>query len=228
MERFWDERAREDAFFFVDSRLAYRHPDVERFWAEGETDLERLLGLMGVDVAPGDIAVDIGCGLGRLTRALAARAAEVWAIDVSSEMLARARELNAGVDGVHWVHGDGTSLHGIPDGVADCCVSHVVFQHIPDPQAVLGYVREMERVLKPSGWSLFQVSDDAAIHAPKRAALLPRLLRRAPRGRDHPAWLGARMDLGELRATADAAGLDVERVEGAGTQYCIVLVRRRA
>jgi hypothetical protein len=36
------------------------------------------------------------------------------------------------------------------------------------------------------------------------------------------------MDLGELRATADAAGLDVERVEGAGTQYCIVLVRRRA
>jgi SAM-dependent methyltransferase len=228
MERFWDERAREDAFFFVDSRLEYRKPDVERFWAEGKTDLEHLLTLMDVAVGPGDVAVDIGCGLGRLTRALAARGAEVWAIDVSSEMLARAQELNTGLDSVRWVHGDGTSLAGIPDGVADCCVSHVVFQHIPDQQVVLGYVREMGRVLKPSGWSMFQVSDDATIHAPKRVGLLARLLRRAPRGRDHPAWLGARMDLGELRATAAAAGLDVEQIEGEGTQYCIVLARRRA
>jgi len=227
MERFWDERAREDAFYFVDSRLEYGHPDVERFWSDGEADLERLLGLEVVEVAGGDVAVDIGCGLGRLTRALAARAAEVWAIDVSGEMLARAQELNAGLDGVHWIHGDGESLRGIPDGVADCCVSHVVFQHIPDPQVVLGYVREMARVLRPSGWSVFQVSDDAAIHAPRKVGLVPRLLRRAPRGRDHPAWLGARMDLAELRATAHAAGLDVDRIEGEGTQYCIVLARRR-
>ena len=32
---FWDERAREDAFYFVDSRLDYGDPDVERFWAGG-------------------------------------------------------------------------------------------------------------------------------------------------------------------------------------------------
>jgi len=56
-----------------------------------------------------------------------------------------------------------------------------------------------------------------------------RLLRRGsdgPRGQHHPAWLGSAVDLDELRQTAAAAGLDVERVEGAGTQFCLVMLRR--
>ena len=36
MQRFWDARAREDAFYFVDNTLNYRAPDLERFWAGGE------------------------------------------------------------------------------------------------------------------------------------------------------------------------------------------------
>ena len=40
MGRFWDERAREDAFYFVDNRLDYRDADVERFWREGDDDLD--------------------------------------------------------------------------------------------------------------------------------------------------------------------------------------------
>ena len=35
MRRFWDRRAREDAFYFVDNRLWYRDPDLEGFWAGG-------------------------------------------------------------------------------------------------------------------------------------------------------------------------------------------------
>ena len=44
MRRFWDERAREDAFFFVDDRLTYRHPDLDSFWRGGEEALDGLLG----------------------------------------------------------------------------------------------------------------------------------------------------------------------------------------
>ena len=36
MAAFWDARAREDAFFFVDDRLDYGSPDEERFWTGGE------------------------------------------------------------------------------------------------------------------------------------------------------------------------------------------------
>jgi len=230
MGDFWDERAREDAFFFVDNRLDYRNPDVERFWADGETDLRKLLELAGVAIQPGDWIVDVGCGLGRLTRAAKSLGAgTVHAIDVSAEMLSRAREYNAALEDVTWVHGDGSSLAGIPDGVADGLVSHVVFQHIPDPQVTLGYVKEMGRVLKPGGWAAFQVSNDPGIHQPRENSLKRRLARalgREPKGVEDPAWLGSAVDLDELGVVADGAGMKVERVEGAGTQFCIVCLRR--
>lgn len=230
MERFWNERAREDAFFFVDDRLEYGHPDVDRFFADGEADLLEVLRVAGAEIAPDDVVLDVGCGLGRLTRAIAGRAREVVGIDISSEMLDRARELNPQLANVRWVHGDGTSLAGVADASIDAIVSHVVFQHIPDPQVTLGYVRDMGRVLRPGGWSAFQVSNDPGVHRPRHGGArgaAARLLRRSPRGQTDPAWLGSAVELDDLRAAADAGGLDVERVEGAGTQYCVVLLRRR-
>jgi SAM-dependent methyltransferase len=176
--------------------------------------------------------IDIGCGVGRLTRVLARRARWVVGVDVSAEMLARAAELNPGLDNVEWLHGDGRGLPGVADGSADACVSHVVFQHIPDPAITLGYVREMGRVLHPGGWAAFQVSTDPAIHRPR--ALAERLrwraaaaLRRGPQAQEHPAWLGSAVAVGDLRRVAEEAGLELERVLGAGSQFTTVLARRR-
>jgi len=231
MGEFWDERAREDAFFFVDNRLDYRNPNVERFWANGEVDLRQLLDAAGVAIAPGSTVVDVGCGLGRLTRAaVKLGAGRVIAIDVSAEMLERAREYNDELGKVTWVQGDDTSLAGISDGVADALISHVVFQHIPDPQITLGYVREMGRVLKPRAWAAFQVSNDPGIHHARDESLrrrMSRMLGREPKGVKDPAWLGSALDLDELSRVAGAAGLDIERIEGAGTQFCMVCLRRR-
>jgi SAM-dependent methyltransferase len=233
-ERFWDERAREDAFHFVDTRVPYRGGEDERFWTGGEEAVSRMLEMLGVELEPTDVVVDIGCGIGRLTRALAARAGEVLALDVSSEMLARAQQLNAHLDNVRWLHGDGTTLAPVADSSADACFSHVVFNHIPDPAITLGYVREMGRVLRPGGWSAFQVSNDpeAEAHAPSGGAPLRRrvaaLAGRAPRAHDDPAWLGSAVDLGALRRTASGAGLAVERVEAPGSFFCTILVRRES
>ena len=231
MGDFWDARARESAFHFVDNRRSYRRPDEARFWAEGEADLRRMLDQAGVEIRPGDVLVDVGCGLGRLTRAAKVLGAgTIYALDISAEMLERARKHNADLDGVVWLQGDGTSLAGVGDASADGLVSLVVFQHIPDPAVTLGYVRDMGRVLKPGGWAAFQISNDPSVHRPRRETLglrLRRALRLAPKGTADPAWLGSAIDLGELRAAAEEAGLDVERVEGAGTQFCIVRLKRR-
>src|SRR5437763_15854406 len=173
MGRFWDERAGENALFFVDNRLDYRHPDSERFWSEGERDLDALLSALGAVIQPSDRILEIGCGVGRLTRALAARGATVEALDVSERMLEHARRLNPQLANVEWVLGDGTTLSTIDSGSVDVCISQVVFQHIPDPAVTLGYVRAIGRVLCVAGWAAFQVSYDA--RAPRRPGTLAAL-----------------------------------------------------
>jgi SAM-dependent methyltransferase len=231
MQGFWDERAREDAYFFVDNRRAYQDPTLESFWAEGERDLDRILGMFNLAVEPTDTVLDIGCGVGRLTRPLAAHAAHVYGIDISSEMLARARQHHGEIKSIEWLHGDGSTLRPITDASIDVCISHVVFQHIPDPQITMGYVREMARVLKPGGWAAFQVSNSAAAHESGRGARvqfgrLRSAVGRAPRGQRDPAWLGSAVDLDELRGVGRAGGLEVEQVIGAGTLLCMVFARR--
>jgi SAM-dependent methyltransferase len=227
--RFWDRRADENPWFFISNELDYSAPDQEKFWASGEHDVDVLLGALDAEVDPSDEVVEIGCGAGRMTRALAGRAAKVTALDVSPRMLEIAREQNAGLENVAWRLGDGSSLAGIPDGSADICLSHIVLQHIPDPEVTLGYVREMGRVLRPGGFALFQVSNAPDVHRPPFEGPRRRLsaLRgRWPRGQRSPAWVGSAVDLGDLRAAAADGGLEVERVVGEGTQFCFVRARR--
>lgn len=231
MGTFWDERAREDAFFFVDDRLEHGAPDVERFWAGGEESVATMLEQLGGEIAPADTILDLGCGLGRLTRALARRAPEgrVVAVDASQEMLARARELNPQLAGrVDWVHGDGSTLASVADASVDVVFSLVVFQHIPDPAITLGYVAEIGRVLRPGGWGAFHVSTDPRIHdrRPSATRRLKAHVGRAPRGQDDPRWLGSAVDLDALGATATEAGLELERIVGAGTQFTLVRATR--
>lgn len=228
MRRFWNARAREDPFYFVDSRQHYRDPDPDHFW-DAAPLLDYLLDGLGVDVTPSDILLEIGCGIGRMTRALAARASEVIALDVSDEMLGRARALNPALGNVRWILGDGESLAGIPDESVDGCVSTVVFQHIPDPEITLGYIREVGRVLRAGGWAALQVSNNPSVHRPDREPRsgVKALVGRAPRGMRHPAWVGSAVELPALRAAAADAMMDLARVWGEGSTYCQLLLRRR-
>jgi SAM-dependent methyltransferase len=229
MRRFWDARAREDALYFVDNNRPYRAGDDASFWAEGERAVDAILDRLGVSLRREDVVLDLGCGVGRLTRALAGRVALVHGLDVSAEMLARARDALAGLQNVELHLGDGATLAGIGDASCDAAVSLVVFQHIPDPAITLGYIREMGRVLRPGGWAAFQVSTDARIHRPNQdlRSRVRSLVGRAPRGQRNPAWVGSAVDLGDLRATATECGLEVVRTEDPGTQYCTVLLQRR-
>ena len=234
MRRFWDARAREDAFHFVDDREPYKDADPERFWRAGERDLDTLLRTAGVTVEPDDVVLDLGCGVGRLTRVLARRAAHVIALDVSPEMLRRAQELNDTLNNVTWLLGDGESLSGIEDASLDGAVSHVVFQHIPDAKVTLGYVEELGRVLKPEAWAAFGLSTDPKIHEPpppeeqgtSRRDLLRGLAGRKPRGTNAPEWLGSAVPLEALGAVATSSGLVLEDIEGAGTQFTLVRATR--
>jgi SAM-dependent methyltransferase len=114
----------------------------------------------------------------------------------------------------------------VADASVDGCFSHVVFQHIPDPEITLNYVREMGRVLRPGGWALFQVSNDPKIHQPP-GGLRAKVKAALSGGRDDKAWWGSWVETDDLRAAAADGGLDVERIDGEGTQFMTVLARRR-
>jgi len=228
LERYWDARARENALFFVDSRLDYRSPDEEAFWRGGEEAVDLILDAVGVRIKPHEVVVDIGCGVGRLTRSIAARAAHVIAIDVSGEMIASARRWNAHLENVEWVHGDGQSLQPIADASVHGCFSHVVFQHLLDQEITLGYVSEMGWVVRPGGWGAFIVSTDPLVHRrPSAGVRLKALLHAGPKGAANPAWRGSAVTVEGLQEAAAAGGRTIERLLQPGSQFTTVLVRRR-
>jgi SAM-dependent methyltransferase len=228
-ERYWDERARENALYFVDNEIGYDDPDTDAFWSRGEQVVERMLGMVELTVGADQTVLDIGCGVGRLTRALASRAGRVYGLDVSREMLELAKRHNPELENVEWLHGDGAGLTVLSDSSVDGCFSHVVFQHIPDPEITLSYVREMGRVLRPGGWALFQVSSDPSAHR-KPTRLRERaksILGRGGGADQDRAWWGSAVEMGALRAAAADGGLAVEQVFDEGSQYTTVFARRQ-
>ena len=93
-----------------------------------------------------DDIVDLGCGTGRYSEALARHfGARVVGVDPSRKMLARASE-NAGQD-VSYVLGRGEAVP-LPDATADLVFMSMVFHHFEDPDAV---ARECWRLLRADG-----------------------------------------------------------------------------
>ena len=231
MRRFWDARAKENAFYFVDNSLPYHDPNAERFWSGGPEQLALMEGQLQARVEPDHDVIEIGCGPGRITRALSERARSVRAFDVSEEMIARARELNAHLENVEFILGDGVSLRPVATDSADVVHSDLVFQHIPDPEITLGYVREMGRVLRSGGFAMFQFSNAPEIHAkpPWHKRIRPNLralLGRGPGGQTHSAWLGSGIELSRMDAVAREVGMRRERVVGKGELLCRALYRK--
>lgn len=178
--------------------------------AAAEGQLGDLFDQLGAPVA--GTCVEIGCGAGRMTSALAARFRDVVAVDVSPAMIERAA---AAVDApnVRFLV-SGRTLDGVPDGSADAVVCFGVFQHLPTHAHVQQMLREIARVLAPEGDAFVQlpVLDDGA------SARLWRLARRFRRRRsfvDEPEYRGTRITRSELARMLDAADLDVvRRVDG--------------
>lgn len=98
-------------------------------------------------IRPGQRVLDVACGTGALTRAVAARvggAGAVIGVDANPEMLAVARRLWPGVE---WIHGRAESLP-VADASVDAVVSQFGLMFFDDRVAAL---RDMQRVLAPSG-----------------------------------------------------------------------------
>lgn len=207
----WNERAREDAGYYV--AFGRRQQDDEEFFATAKgvvTDLERELRRFPASTRPEDLrALEIGCGPGRIMRPMSPRFAEIHGVDVSDEMIRLAREKLHDVPNAYPHHTDGASLVEFGDASFDLVYSYAVFQHIPDREVVLEYLRETHRVLKVGG--LFRAQFNGL-----------------PQMSEYDTWNGVRLSAMELMEFARRHDFQVLAVEGVLTQYMWITWRKRA
>jgi SAM-dependent methyltransferase len=104
-------------------------------------------------LAPDRAVLDLGCGIGRLSLALAPHVAHVTGLDVSGEMIAEARRRGAGVANTTFCATDGRGLSGIGDDSVDVVLAADVFPYLVVAANDLprAHVEEAARVLRPGG-----------------------------------------------------------------------------
>lgn len=113
-------------------------------------------GLMETDFEKMKV-LDLGCGAGRLTVALAKYFKFADGIDISEGAIQIARAENLGVKNLRFYLGNGFDLQIFTDETFDFVFSYQVFQHIPKKSIVINYLREIRRVLKEKGYLKVQV-----------------------------------------------------------------------
>jgi len=206
MRRDWDERARENARYFVNTERTDWTDD--EFFASGRRTVseEILTDMINIcqEKDPKQMKVlEIGCGAGRVTRALSDLFGEVWAVDVSGEMIRQATAALKDRKHVHLLQTNGTDLSAITaDGTFDFAFSTIVFQHIPSREVIENYVREVARLLRPGALFKFQVQGDTSIET-----------------QPDDTWLGAPYSDEDACAMAERCGFEPRYRHGAGGQY---------
>lgn len=144
--------------------------------------------------------LDVACGPGVVSRALAARVGTVTGVDLTPVMVEEAerRALEEGIDNVSFLLGDATALD-FTDGSFDGAITRFSFHHIPVPRRV---VAEMARMVQPGGWVVVgdQITDDDGEGAAWHQEI--------ERLRDPTHWASQR--LGLLRAMGEELELELE------------------
>jgi SAM-dependent methyltransferase len=116
-------------------------------------DLEQRLALAPwLKVPEGTRVLDIGCGVGRWSRLLASRGADVTGVDISPTMIeeARRRAQSEGVAGRCRFHVRDISVLDVP-GKFDLVLGVTVLQHILDPIALRAAIEALRACVAPEG-----------------------------------------------------------------------------
>jgi SAM-dependent methyltransferase len=199
----WNERAREDANYYV--AFGRRDQDDNEFLSTATDVIRDLEGELkrlppGVPVATRR-ALEIGCGPGRLMRPMSRHFGEIDGVDVSDEMIAQAKAKLRDIPWAHAHHASGSDLAQFPSDHFDFVYSYAVFQHIPSADVVFSYLRETVRVLKPGGFARLQING-----LPKTA-------------KAYTTWEGVRIGAAEVQRFTRDHGVRLLSLTGTDTQY---------
>ncbi|GAA5346250.1 methyltransferase domain-containing protein [Planifilum fimeticola] len=131
-------------FFDPANRLSYASRSASSEW---KTLMQSLVDLRGID------AVDIGCGGGIYSRAMAEMGARVTGVDFSGEMLSAARKQQT-AQRIRWIQADAADT-GLPDSSYDLVLLRAVIHHF-SAEKTTEVLLESYRLLRPGGRIIIQ------------------------------------------------------------------------
>jgi len=214
MKEDWNQRAVENARWYINT--ARLDQTEEEFHQTGlrEVDIWILpeLELLTQGRDPKSLQfLEIGCGIGRMTRPLAGIFGHIFGIDVSGEMIRQATERLADLPNVTLCETSGADVGPIPDESIDIAYSIFVFQHVPSRAAIRSTLIDAWRALRPGGLLRFQtngVTADSFVQSEKNT------------------WIGVSFSEAEVRALARELGAQLVSLYGAETMYCFSTLRK--
>lgn len=164
VEASWRELGEVDPYYSVLTSPQYKglpsSSIIEKFFESGKDEVKRFqlaLDRCGKNLEGRPTCLEFGCGLGRVTQALAPLFDRITAVDISAAHLALARQHASenAMQGIEWRHLESISaLENLPQ--VDVVYSIIVLQHNPPP-VIDRIVATFARILKPGGIAYFQV-----------------------------------------------------------------------
>ena len=202
----WNGRAKKDAHFYVAfGRQSQAEEEFLASAAEVMPAFEETFSRLPPASDSERRALEIGCGPGRLMLPMTRHFSEVQGVDISEEMVALARERLSHIPAAHAQVTSGADLGMFADCYFDYVYSYIVFQHIPDRDIVLNYLREAQRVLKPGGVLCCQIRGIAPIASEMV--------------RESDTWTGCFFNANEIAQFAREQHFPLVALSGLDTQY---------
>ena len=170
----WEHLAEIDPFWAVLTRRGRKGGrwDVDEFFATGEAEVAHVSSVAEKLGRPAHRvrALDFGCGVGRLTRALGTRFDSAIGIDISTGMVDRARRLNEAFPACEFRVNASSDLAQLESASFDVVYSSIALQHVPTVPEIERYIAELVRVARPDGLVVFGLP----FHIPSLWSFQPR------------------------------------------------------
>jgi ubiquinone/menaquinone biosynthesis C-methylase UbiE len=172
--RHWNKLAKTDPLWAVltSPEKKGNRWTIEEFFADGRATVTTAINDIKsqcVELRQGS-ALDFGCGVGRLTQALAQHFERVTGVDISEEMLVHARRHNEHGERVTYVHNPHSDLHLFGTDQFDLVYSLITLQHM-EPLYAKTYIAEFVRITAAGGLILFQVPSQRIAEKPENTLL---------------------------------------------------------
>ncbi len=154
----WNELARKDAnyYIFTNKRVSSSEATYRK---SGEDDVrEHLLNddLLKDSIRERPVLLEIGCGNGRLSEFIAPHVGTLYGVDISEEMILRARSRLGHLENCVFRATDGMSFP-LEDVSVDIVFSFITFQHMPSVGVIRKNIEDILRVLRPGGIAKIQL-----------------------------------------------------------------------